>query len=198
MKSREAVEVVIENIGNGIVVPTMSAIKSVDALFKDGPRIACVPLMGGASTLGLGLALARPARPVIVLGGDGSIQMQLGSLVTCVENRAPNFVHIVFNNGVWFENMVNLPVPSADSVDYAGLARSAGYKSVATYADVNEFRAGLKAMLATEGPHFIELRIEPASDAIWGTERPQPDLADFHFNRMGIEAQTLRERLAAE
>ena len=121
MKSREAVEVVIENIGNGIVVPTMSAIKSVDALFKDGPRIACVPLMGGASTLGLGLALAKPDRLVVVLDGDGSIQMQLGSLVTCVENKASNFVHIVFNNGVWFENMVNLPVPSAESVNYAGL-----------------------------------------------------------------------------
>lgn len=198
MKSREAVEVVIENIGNGIVVPTMSAIKSVDALFKDGPRIACVPLMGGASTLGLGLALAKPDRLVVVLDGDGSIQMQLGSLVTCVENKASNFVHIVFNNGVWFENMVNLPVPSAESVNYAGLARSAGYKSVATHVDVEEFRAGLKVMLDTEGPHFIELRIEPASDAIWGVDRVQPDLADFHFNRMGIEARALREKLATE
>ena len=198
MKSREAVEVVIAYIANGIVVPTMSAIKSVDALFKDGPRISCVPLMGGASTLGLGLAIAKPDRPVVVLDGDGSIQMQLGSLLTCVENKAPNFVHIVFNNGVWFENMVNLPVPSADSVDYAGLAKSAGYKSVACYSDVEEFRAGLQGILAAEGPHFIELRIEPASDAIWGSERLQPDLADFHFNRMGIEAHALRERLAAE
>lgn len=198
MKSREAVEVVIENIGNGIVVPTMSAIKSVDALFKDGPRVSCVPLMGGASTLGLGLALAKPDRPVVVLDGDGSIQMQLGSLVTCVENKAPNFVHIVFNNGVWFENMVNLPVPSADHVDYAGLARSSGYKSVACYAEVEDFREGLQAMLDAEGPHFIELRIEPASDGIWGSDRLQPELPDFHFKRLGIEAHALRDRLAAE
>ena len=53
-------------------------------------------------------------------------------------------------------------------------------------------------MLDTEGPHFIELRIEPASDAIWGVDRVQPDLADFHFNRMGIEARALREKLAIE
>ena len=57
--------------------------------------------MGGASSLGLGLALARPDRRVIVFDGDGSLLMQLGSLATIAGAAPRNLVHFLFKNGVY-------------------------------------------------------------------------------------------------
>ncbi|CCF22261.1 Putative TPP-binding enzyme; Possible Sulfopyruvate decarboxylase subunit beta/Phosphonopyruvate decarboxylase-like enzyme (plasmid) [Pseudorhizobium banfieldiae] len=197
MKCEQAVRAVIEYVGEGILVPTMSAIKWVDTLAPETLRVSCVPLMGGASALGLGLALSQPKRSVIVLDGDGSLQMQLGSLVTCVENAPKNFIHIVFNNGVWFENMVNLDVPGSADVRYSEMAQAAGYKSTHHFADHEAFRKALPDLLVAPGPHFVELKIEPACGNLWGAENLQPDLPDYHFARMGVEAEKLRGTLAA-
>ena len=57
--------------------------------------------MGSASTIGLGIALAQPQRKVIVVDGDGSLLMQLGSLVTIAGAAPANFFHFVFENGVY-------------------------------------------------------------------------------------------------
>ena len=197
MKCEQAVRVVLEHVGEGILVPTMSAIKWVDTLAPETLRVSCVPLMGGASALGLGLALSQRERPVIVLDGDGSLQMQLGSLVTCVENAPKNFIHIVFNNGVWFENMVNLDVPGSAVVRYSEMAVAAGYCSAHHFADHDAFRQAMPNLLASPGPHFVELKIEPASANLWGADNLQPDLTDYHFTRMGVEAENLRGALEA-
>lgn len=197
MKCEQAVRAVLEHVGDGILVPTMSAIRWVDTLAPETLRVSCVPLMGGASALGLGLALSQPERSVIVLDGDGSLQMQLGSLVTCVENAPKNFIHIVFNNGVWFENMVNLDVPGSADVRYSEMAEAAGYRSAHHFADNEAFGQALPYLLASPGPHFVELKIEPASGNLWGAENLQPDLPDYHFARMGVEAEKLRSTLAA-
>ena len=62
MKSEEAVQAIVANRGHAVLVPTMTAIKWVDTLAPETLRVSCVPLMGGASALGLGLALSRPGR----------------------------------------------------------------------------------------------------------------------------------------
>ena len=57
--------------------------------------------MGKGSSIALGLALARPDIPIILFDGDGSLEMNLGSLVT-VANKAPkNLYHFVIQNGVY-------------------------------------------------------------------------------------------------
>ena len=127
MKSEEAVQAIVANRGHAVLVPTMTAIKWVDKYDAQGLNVSCVPLMGGASALGLGIALAQPKRPVIVLDGDGSLLMQLPSLVTIASSGAANLVHIVFNNGVWFENLANIPVPGAQVVDFAATAKAVGF-----------------------------------------------------------------------
>ena len=63
--------------------------------------VACVGFMGGASSIGLGLALAEPERRVVVLDGDGSLLMQLGSLATVAGAKPPNYIHFLFNNGIY-------------------------------------------------------------------------------------------------
>lgn len=195
MRCNEAVETILRHRGDGIVVSTMSAIKHVDRLDPQGLNIACVPLMGGASAMGLGIAIAQPRRKVLVLDGDGSLVMQLGSLVTTAEVRPSNFVHFVFNNGVWFENLANIAIPAAGKIDFIGLSRAAGTSAVVRIETVAELDSTLPRLLAQDGPHFVELVIEPEGSALWSGSNLQPDLKDLHFTRMGDEVKRLREAL---
>ncbi len=193
MKSEEAVKAIVENRGDAVLVPTMTAIKWVDKYDPKGLNVSCVPLMGGASALGLGIALARPERRVIVLDGDGSLLMQLPSLVTIASAGAPNIVHIVFNNGVWFEHLANLPVPGASAVDYTAMAKAAGFSHAMRANDISELEDALKTLQNVEGPSMIELAIQPEQAGVWKKGNPQPDLSDFHFNRLGIELHRVRD-----
>jgi len=195
MKSEEAVAAIVQRRGSAVIVSTMTAIKWLDQMDKGGLNVACVPLMGGASALGVGIALARPERNVLALDGDGSLLMQLPSLIGACEAAPPNFVHFVFNNGVWFENLANIPVPGAGRVDFVGLARSAGYRRVFSFRDVTDLRSSLDEVLSSTGPAFVELVIEPERSGLWREGNTQPELPDFHFTRLGDEIRSLRSRL---
>lgn len=81
--------------------------------------------MGLASSMGLGIALARPELPVVVLDGDGSILMNLGSLTTMARYRPPNLTHLIFDN----ESLVSVggfPTATATGSDLRGIAAAAG------------------------------------------------------------------------
>jgi len=198
MQCEEAVGTILANRQRALVVATMSAIGCVDRLDPQGLNMACVPLMGGAAALGLGLSLARPERHVLVLDGDGSVLMQLATLVTAAALQPANFIHFVFNNGVWFENLANIPVPGAAIVDYSLIARGSGYSSIYRCDSHADLDGLLPKLLANPGPHFVELTIEPKSTGLWSAQNLQADLNDVHFSRMGTEARRLASVLAAE
>lgn len=178
-----------------IVVATMTSIKWINEVSPSPLNISCVPLMGGASALGLGLALAQPGRKVVVLDGDGSLLMQLGSLVSVAGAAPKNFIHIVFNNGVWFENLVNLPVPGTGHTRYAALAEAAGFAAAHRFATQAQWSEALPGLMAAEGPIFVELVVTPESDALWTHNAPQPDLPEMQFTRMGDEGRAMRAAL---
>lgn len=196
MKCSEAVKAISAKRGNAVIVATMTAIKWLDQFDPSGLNIACVPLMGGASALGLGISLAQPDRPVLVLDGDGSLMMQLGSLVTASEAKPSKFVHFVFKNGVWFENLANLPLPAATRVDYVRLAEGAGYPRAFRAENLAELEAMLPDIFANSGPTLVELTIEPEAVTLWSASNPQVDLKDFHFTRMGDEIRRVQQAIA--
>lgn len=195
MKSQNAVESIAAKRSNAVIVSTMTAIKWLDGCDKDGLNVACVPLMGGASALGVGIAIARPERNVLVLDGDGSLLMQLPSLVMAADVAPPNFVHFVFNNGVWFENLANLPIPGGSKVDFQMLAKGAGYERIYRIGKIEDLDASLDEILNGSGPVFVELLIEPDSQGIWRKGNEQPDLPEFHFTRLGNEVRQVRAKL---
>ena len=87
---REALAVLAQHRGERVVVTTMTAVGLWPALSDSPLDFHYIPSsMGQATSLGLGLALARPERGVIVVNGDGSMLMNLGSLVTVAAHRAP-------------------------------------------------------------------------------------------------------------
>jgi phosphonopyruvate decarboxylase len=112
--------------------------------------------MGGASSLGLGIALARPERRVIVLDGDGSLLMQLGSLATIAGAGPRNLVHFLFKNGVYHTSGAQ-GIPGGLTVDFAAMARAAGYRLACTIDELGDFEKRLPDLLALDGPVFAEL-----------------------------------------
>jgi phosphonopyruvate decarboxylase len=114
--------------------------------------------MGLASSHGLGLALGRPDKRIIVLDGDGSLLMNLGTLVTIAEVAPPNFFHFVCQNGTYEANGGH-PIPGRQNVDFAGVARAAGIRTVHEFSDIKIFEQQIGALLAEPGPVFACLKI---------------------------------------
>jgi sulfopyruvate decarboxylase subunit beta len=112
--------------------------------------------MGKASSLGLGLALGRPHQGVWVLDGDGSLVMNLGTLVTIAQQAPPNLLHVVLENGA-YEWTGGQPVPGAGRTDLAALAAAAGYPAAARFDSLAALERGLDAVLAGPGPAFASL-----------------------------------------
>jgi phosphonopyruvate decarboxylase len=114
--------------------------------------------MGLASSHALGLALANPKRRIIVLDGDGSLLMNLGSLVTIGAAAPRNLVHFVSNNGCYEANGGH-PIPN-QKVDFSGLARSAGYAHTYDFSELASFEQQVGHVIAQEGPVFATLHVE--------------------------------------
>src|SRR5204863_1462304 len=92
--------------------------------------------MGMASSIALGLAVARPDLRVVVLDGDGSILMNLSSLATEVACRANNLVHVIWDNGGW-EITGGQPAGSPFGVNLEAVARGCGFLKAATVDDLD-------------------------------------------------------------
>ncbi|MCC6474329.1 MAG: thiamine pyrophosphate-binding protein [Burkholderiales bacterium] len=118
--------------------------------------------MGQGSSHALGIALGRPDRRVVVLDGDGSLLMNLGSLVT-IANAAPqNLVHCVCRNGTYETNGA-VPIPGRERVRFAAFAREAGYRGVYSFDSLAGWEASLGEILKEQGPIFVELEVEPGA-----------------------------------
>lgn len=116
--------------------------------------------MGGASAMGLGIAL-NAERPVVVLDGDGAALMKMGNFATVGAYRPGNLIHILFDNGVHDSTGGQMTV--SDSVDFAQVALACGYARAMTVDDANGFDKALAAALGESGPHLIHARIQQGS-----------------------------------
>ncbi len=114
--------------------------------------------MGLCSSHGLGLALARPERKVLVLDGDGSLLMNLGTLVTLAVAAPKNFLHFVLQNGSYEANGGH-PIVN-QQVDFCGIAKSSGFKTTHLISELSDFEAKLPKLLKEDGPAFITLMVE--------------------------------------
>ena len=117
--------------------------------------------MGLASSHALGFALGRPDKRVIVLDGDGSLLMNLGTLVTIAGAGPRNLTHFVCQNGTYEANG-GPPIPNR-GVDLAGLARSAGYAHSCAISDLADFEARVASLLTMDGPVFAALQVVPGA-----------------------------------
>jgi thiamine pyrophosphate-dependent acetolactate synthase large subunit-like protein len=132
------------------------------AIRPDALNYVSVGAMGQGSSHALGLALGLPDRRVLVLDGDGSLLMNLGSLVTIGSAAPANLVHFVFQNGTYEANG-GLPLPAPGPIDFAVIAAAAGYARTFTFDDKAPFDAAIGDILALAGPVLVDLRVAPSA-----------------------------------
>jgi sulfopyruvate decarboxylase subunit beta len=130
MLRADALGAIYPELEKRIVVTIMGAVAA--ELYTLGHRPGFFYLehaMGLASSLGLGIALALPRHQVVVIDGDGSLLMNLGTLSTLARYRPGNLLHIVFDN----ESLLSVggfPTATATGTDLAGVARACGIPRV--------------------------------------------------------------------
>ena len=130
MLRSDALQAIYPELEQHIVVTIMGAV-AVE-LYTLGHRHNFFYLehaMGLASSMGLGIALAMPQHKVIVIDGDGSLLMNLGTLSTMARYKPENLLHIVFDN----ESLLSVggfPTATATGTDLAGIAKASGIPAV--------------------------------------------------------------------
>src|SRR5579859_7097239 len=165
MRRNDAIAALVAERRDAITVTTEQAIGAWRAAVPEPANaipdhLDIVGCMGSASTIALGIALAQPKRKVIIVDGDGSLLMQLGSLVTIAGAAPANLYHFVFENGV-YETSGSQPVPGEGRFDLTQMARAAGYAQAIQFSDAGEFSAALPQLLQRTGPIFVSVRTEP-------------------------------------
>ena len=120
--------------------------------------------MGKFSSIALGLALARSDTKVMLMDGDGSLLMNLGTLVTIAAQAPTNFYHFVVQNGV-YATTGGQALPAIDRVSFAGMARRLpGYAAAYAFDDLEEFTGEVGRILSEPGPALICMATTPEPD----------------------------------
>jgi thiamine pyrophosphate-dependent acetolactate synthase large subunit-like protein len=113
--------------------------------------------MGLAASIGLGAALARPERRVLVLDGDGNVLMNLGTLATIAARAPRNLLHVCFDNGAHASTGGQPTI--TDRVGLDAVARAVGYRVVTQVDTAAALAAEAPRFLAADGPAFLHVRI---------------------------------------
>ena len=170
MKRLDALRAIYSFLEDRVVVTIMGAVAA--ELQSIGHRANFFYLqhaMGLASSMGLGIALTRPDRQVIVLDGDGSVLMNLGGLTTLARYRPRNLVHVVFDN----ESLLSVggfPTATSTGTDLAAIAAAAGVRRTATARTLDEFRGAFDEAIAARDLTTIVAKVDAVGPSKYVTE----------------------------
>lgn len=158
MKKQEAIEAIITAINPHDAVVSATGLISREIFERfDSERNIYVPgSMGLASSIGLGLAVACPNRKVIVIDGDASLLLNLGSIVTIGNRQAANLLHIVIDNSSY--GSCSEEKSMSDTAHLDKLALDVGYQYVRTVSSREALERAI--MTFSRGPGFILAKIE--------------------------------------
>lgn len=114
--------------------------------------------MGSAATVGLGLAKARPERPVLVLTGDGEMLMGLGALATIALQKPAKLTIAVLDNGHYGETGMQLS-HAGRGVELAEVAKACGFPVAPTIRAMDGVEALRASLAASDGPRFATIKV---------------------------------------
>lgn len=138
--------------------------------------------MGLASSIGLGLAMHLPEERVIVLDGDGSVLMNLGTFATLARYRPKNLIHVVFDNGSLLSTGGFDSQTLSGMTDLAAIARGAGIEHVASVSDSVAFGEAFLEALEREDLSVIVAKVAAVGPEHYGMDIQLPENA-FRFRR---------------
>jgi sulfopyruvate decarboxylase subunit beta len=170
MKRLDAMAAIHDRLERCIVVTIMGAVAAELQSLGHRPGFFYLQhAMGLASSVGLGIALAKPAQRVVVLDGDGSLLMNLGGLTTLARYRPRNLTHVVFDN----ESLLSVggfPTATATGSDLAAIAAGAGIPRTATVRTLDDFVAAFDASLAADDLTTLIAKVEAVGPAGFVTD----------------------------
>lgn len=193
MERRRCIEMIYPELEDKAVVTIMGA--CAQELYDLGHRENFFYLqhaMGLASSIGLGLALHRPEEKVVVLDGDGSVLMNLGTFATLARYRPSNLVHIVFDNGSLLSTGGFESHTTTGVTDLAEMARGAGIEHVASADDEMTFGEAVVEAFERDALSVVVARVQATGPDNYGMDLHLPENA-FRFARYFRERKRGRQ-----
>jgi sulfopyruvate decarboxylase subunit beta len=170
MRRSDALAVIYPQLADRIVVTIMGAVAAELQVLGHRPNFFYLQhAMGLASSVGLGIALCKPHRQVVVLDGDGSVLMNLGGLTTLARYRPRNLVHVIFDN----ESLLSVggfPTATSTGSDLAAIAAAAGVPRTSTVRTIDDFTREFDDALAADDLTTIVAKVEAVGPSGYVTD----------------------------
>lgn len=116
--------------------------------------------MGHTTSAALGLALGLPDEKVVLFDSEGALLMNLGIIATISGQAPKNFLHLLMDNEC-YATTGGQPVPNAQDINYAGMAKEAGYTAAYSFDNIEDFATNIGNIMQETGPVFVAMKIVP-------------------------------------
>lgn len=193
MSREEAIEVILDHMPKNTIYSATTGRATRELFFLREKRnedkehdFLNVGSMGHASSVALGIALSKPDTPVVVLDGDSACMMHMGAMTMVSKMNAPNFLHVVLNNGA-HESVGGQP-SAGHLVDFTAIAEACGYATVKRAVETEaELIEAVETLSREDRAGFIDCRIHK------GLNRKLPPIIFDHREAIDSLIQTLNK-----
>jgi sulfopyruvate decarboxylase subunit beta len=150
-----------EHRGEAIVIPTGTSGRHwMDYTTNEKRDLNLGGAMGQTTSAALGLALSLPQEKVVLFDSEGALLMNMGILATIAGKKPKNFFHFLLDNEC-YATTGGQPVPNAEEINYAGVAKEAGYAAAYSFDDLEEFATNVDQIMKETGPVFVAIKVVP-------------------------------------
>ena len=174
MKGTEAFQEILPLIkdepvvhANGFICRESFALKDREANFY------MIGSMGLASSIGLGIAMCKPGKKVIIIDGDGNVLMSLGTLAMIAAEAPENLIHVVIDNEVYESTGSQRSL--SGKIKLEQVAKSSGYKNIFRVDKKEEIKEAFLKLKEMTGPNFLLIKVEPGFDSSTGRVTHTPE-----------------------
>jgi sulfopyruvate decarboxylase subunit beta len=162
LEAAEVFKVFQKHRGDAIVIPTGTSGRQWMSFTTNEKRdLSLGGAMGHTAAAALGVALSLPSEKVVLFDAEGALLMNLGILATIAGMKPQNFYHFLLDNEC-YATTGGQPVPNAKEINYAGIAKEAGYAAAYHFENLEDFERNLGKILDEKGPVFIAIKVIPA------------------------------------
>jgi sulfopyruvate decarboxylase subunit beta len=170
MKRIECLRAIYPELEKRVVVTIMGAVAIELQSIGHQPNFFYLQhAMGLASSIGLGLAVSLPEEKIVVLDGDGSLLMNLGTLSTMARSGAGNIVHVVFDNQSYL-SAGGSPTATSQGADLEGVARASGIPHTGSARSVEEFQTAFASALDSSKLSVLVAHVDTSGPSNWLTD----------------------------
>jgi len=171
LTTKEAIELIMSNLTNDevVIVSTTGYISRKLFEYRESGKkehyksFYNIGSMGCAGSIGLGIALQKPDKRIIILDGDGSAIMQMGTFTTIGKYSPTNLVHIILDNEA-HESTGGQPTNSPN-VKFIDIALASNYKLAILIKSKEKLLEALETIKNHKGPIAILIKTKVSSDS---------------------------------